>query len=125
MPICLLNVSYKIITKALMLRFKDCMSRIVNKSQNAFIKGRHIMDGVLCLHEILHDTKIWKKDGIILELDFEKAYDELIWAFFMKLWNKGDLAKLGVNRLKRSCVVEHSVLKQMMKLGGILKAKGG
>jgi hypothetical protein len=32
MPICLLNVSYKIITKALMLRFEDCMNRIINKS---------------------------------------------------------------------------------------------
>jgi hypothetical protein len=28
-PICLLNVSYKIITKALMLRFEGCMSRII------------------------------------------------------------------------------------------------
>jgi hypothetical protein len=33
-PICLSNVSYKIITKALMLRFEDCMSKIINKSQN-------------------------------------------------------------------------------------------
>jgi hypothetical protein len=41
-----------------MLRFEDCMSRIINKNQNAFIKGRNIMDRVLSLHEILHDTKI-------------------------------------------------------------------
>jgi hypothetical protein len=76
-PICLLNVSYKIITKALMLRFEDCMSRIISKSQNAFIKGRNIMDGVLSLHEILHETKRKKMDGIILKLDFEKAYDKI------------------------------------------------
>jgi hypothetical protein len=63
-PICLLNVSYKIITKALMLRFEECMSRIINKSQNAFIKGKNIMDGVLSLHEILHDTKNKKKRGL-------------------------------------------------------------
>jgi hypothetical protein len=60
-PIFLLNVSYKIITKTLMLRFESCMSRIINQSQNAFIKGRNIMDGVLSLHEILHDTKLNKK----------------------------------------------------------------
>jgi hypothetical protein len=63
MPICLLNISYKIITKALMLQFEDCMSRIINKSQNAFIKGRNIMDGVLSLHEILHETK--RKKGMV------------------------------------------------------------
>jgi hypothetical protein len=60
-PICLLNVSYKIITKALMLRFEYCISRIINRSQNAFIKRRDIMDEVFCLHEILHDTKIKKR----------------------------------------------------------------
>jgi hypothetical protein len=38
-PICLLNVSYKIITKALMLRFEDCMSRIINRSQSALWMG--------------------------------------------------------------------------------------
>jgi hypothetical protein len=63
-PICLLNVSYKIITKPLMLRFEDCMSRIINKSQNAFIKGRNIMDGVLNLHEILHETRRKKRMGL-------------------------------------------------------------
>jgi hypothetical protein len=62
-PICLLNVSYKIITKALMLRFEDCMSRIINRSQNAFVKGRNIMEGVLSLHEIIHDTKREKRMG--------------------------------------------------------------
>jgi hypothetical protein len=83
-PICLLNVSYKIITKALMLRFEDCMSRIINRSQNAFIKGRNIMEGVLSLHEIIHDTKRKRKDGVILKLDFEKAYDKISWSFLFE-----------------------------------------
>jgi hypothetical protein len=60
-----------------MLRVEECLSRIISKNQNAFIKGRNIMEGVLSLHEILHDTKRKKKDGIILKLDFEKAYDKI------------------------------------------------
>jgi hypothetical protein len=82
--ICLLNVSYKIITKDLMLSFEDCMSRIINRSQNAFIKGRNIMDGVLSLHDILHDSRVKKKNGIILKLDFEKAYDKISWSFLLE-----------------------------------------
>jgi hypothetical protein len=39
------------------------------------------MDGVLSLHESLHDTKIRNKDGIILKLDFEKVYDKISWEF--------------------------------------------
>ncbi|CAN6252305.1 unnamed protein product [Urochloa humidicola] len=80
-PICLLNVSYKIITRALMLRLEGCMGRIINKCQTAFIKGRNIMEGVLSLHEILHDTKQKKKDGLVVKLDFEKAYDKINWEF--------------------------------------------
>jgi hypothetical protein len=68
-----------------MLRFEDCMSRIISSSQNAFIKGRNIMDGVLCLHEILHDTRVRKKDGIVLKLDFEKAYDKINWDFLFEV----------------------------------------
>jgi hypothetical protein len=76
-PICLLNVIYKIFTKALMLRLDKVMGRIINRSQSGFLKDRNIMDGILAMHEILHDTRIKKKDSLILKLDFEKAYDKL------------------------------------------------
>jgi hypothetical protein len=36
-----------------------------NKSQSGLWKDRNIMDGVMVLHEILHDTRI-KKDGLVL-----------------------------------------------------------
>jgi hypothetical protein len=42
------------------------------------------MDGVLILHEILHDVKLKKKDGIILKLDFEKAYDKIARIYFLR-----------------------------------------
>jgi hypothetical protein len=84
-PICLLNVSFKIITKILMMRLEGCMSKIINKCQTTFIKGRNIMDGVMILHEIVHDVKVRKKDGVILKLDFEKAYDKISWEFFFEM----------------------------------------
>jgi hypothetical protein len=82
-PICLLNVVYKIITKDLMLRLEGSMDKIINKTQNAFVKNRNIMDGVVALHDILHDTKQKKKEGLVLKLDFEKAYDKINWEFLM------------------------------------------
>jgi hypothetical protein len=68
-----------------MLRFEDCMSRIIHKCQSAFIKGRNIMDGVLTLLEIIHDVKQKTKDGVILKLDFEKAYDKINWDFLFEM----------------------------------------
>jgi hypothetical protein len=32
------------------------------------------MSNVLALHEILHETKRRKHDGLVLKLDFKKAY---------------------------------------------------
>ena len=32
------------------------------------------MTGIMCLHEILHETKRREETGIVLKLDFEKAY---------------------------------------------------
>jgi hypothetical protein len=37
------------------------MGRIINRSQSGFLKDRNIMDGILALHEILHDTRVRKK----------------------------------------------------------------
>jgi uncharacterized protein YpiB (UPF0302 family) len=42
--------------------------------------GRNIMTRVFTLHEILHETRLRKECGIILKLDFEKAYDNVNWA---------------------------------------------
>lgn len=83
-PICLLNVVFKIFTKTLMLRLEKVMGKIINRCQSGFIKNRNIMDGVMALHEILHDTRVKKKDGPVLKLDFEKAYDKINWKFLFK-----------------------------------------
>lgn len=45
-PICLLNVSFKIITKVLIKRLTQCLSPVISKTETAFIKGRYIMEGV-------------------------------------------------------------------------------
>ena len=56
--------------------------KILN-TQSVFLKGRNIMNGVLALHEILHETKRNNEVGIVLKLDFEKAYDKVSWAFLL------------------------------------------
>lgn len=42
-PICLLNVSFKIITKILMLRLSKVIEYLISQNQTAFIKNRNIM----------------------------------------------------------------------------------
>jgi hypothetical protein len=76
-PICLLNCLYKWFTKVLTMRLEPIAGRIIHKSQTAFIQGRIIMNGVMALHE----TKRGKEVGVILKIDFEKAYDKVHWGF--------------------------------------------
>jgi hypothetical protein len=58
--------------------------KIIHRNQSAFIGGRNIMNNILALHEIVHETKRKKRIGVALKLDFEKAYDKEHWGFLMK-----------------------------------------
>ena len=63
---------YKWITKVLTVRLEPLVDKFILKNQSAFMKRRDIMNGILALHEILHETKKNKQVGIVLKLDFEK-----------------------------------------------------
>ena len=51
----------------------------------AFIPGRYIREGVIILHETIHELHRKRHDGVILKLDFEKAYDNLKWPFVQQV----------------------------------------
>ena len=59
--------------------------RVISQYQSAFIKGRFILDGILSLHEIVHDLHARRAKAIILKLDFEKAYDSVSWPFLKQV----------------------------------------
>jgi hypothetical protein len=87
-PICLLNVCYKIITKVLTNRLSTCITKVISEYQYGFIKGRYIMDGVVSLNEILHEVRQKKQSGVVLKIDFEKAYDKVNWQFLHCMMEK-------------------------------------
>jgi hypothetical protein len=84
-PIALINVIFKIVAKGYASRLDPVANRIISPKQTAFIKGRNILDGPLALIEIIHEIKSKKLGGILLKLDFEKAYDRLNWHFLAEV----------------------------------------
>jgi hypothetical protein len=76
-PIFWLNVSFYIFTKVLNNRILKVVDKLIGPSQIAFIPGRYIMEGVVMLHETIHELHRKRQDGVILMLDFKKAYDKL------------------------------------------------
>jgi hypothetical protein len=53
--------------------------KVISPSQTAFVRGRNIMEWVIVLYETLHEIHRKKQSGIIVKLDFRKAYDKLNW----------------------------------------------
>lgn len=82
-PICLLRCIYKLIAKVMTLRLEPVAPKLISIHQAAIVKKRNIMDGIMTLHEILNYTHVKKQVGIVIKLDFEKAYDKVDWNFLI------------------------------------------
>jgi hypothetical protein len=54
-PICLLNVSFKIFTKVATNRISHIAKKVISPSQITFLSGRNIMEGVIVLNETIHE----------------------------------------------------------------------
>ncbi|GKB66441.1 putative RNA-directed DNA polymerase [Tanacetum coccineum] len=87
-PISLIGSYYKIISKLLAERVKKVIGNVIGEVQNAFIKGRYILDGVLIANETMEFMKKKKQNGIVFKLDFEKADDSIEWGFLMAIMKK-------------------------------------
>jgi hypothetical protein len=103
-PISLLNCSFKIFSKLLTLRLGPVAQRIVNKSQSAFIKGRYILESVVVAHELVHSLNRSGEKGVILKLDFEKAYDRVSWHFLFDMLKDRNFDPLWINWIQKIVV---------------------
>jgi hypothetical protein len=54
-PIYLLNVSFKIFMKVLNNRILKVTDKLIGPSQTTFISSRYITEGIVILHETIHE----------------------------------------------------------------------
>ena len=81
-PISLLNVDYKIASKALALRLKKVLSAIINNAQTGYVEGRFIGENIRLISDILNFTADQDIEGIALFIDFEKGFDSLVYSTY-------------------------------------------
>lgn len=76
-PIFLLNVSFKIFTKVGTNRIIKVEATVVSPSQTAFMSGQNIMEGVVILHEIIHELRTKNLNDVILRLILKRSMTKL------------------------------------------------
>ena len=84
-PITLLNLDYKTASKVIAKRMEKVLSVLINPDQTGFVKGRYMGQNIRLVNDILEQTKLESIPGILLQLDFCKAFDTIEWSFIYKV----------------------------------------
>ena len=82
-PISLLNVDTKIMSKVTASRLKNVLPNIIHYNQTGFIKDRYIGETVRSIFDIMEFTLKENIPGIMIFLDFQKAFDNVEWDFIL------------------------------------------
>ncbi|XP_074278036.1 uncharacterized protein LOC141601639 [Silene latifolia] len=78
-PISMVGCVYKVISKILAERLRSLLPGLIGETQSAFVQQRQILDGALIANEVVHWIKKSKGSGVLLKLDFHKAYHSIRW----------------------------------------------
>ncbi len=87
-PISLTNYDYKILCFVLANRLQGVLDDIIHNNQSGYIKGRYIGANARLLADYFEHCENFKVPGVLLLLDFEKAFDSLEWDFMVKTLEK-------------------------------------
>lgn len=83
-PIALCNVAYKTILKIISNRLKPLLPTLVSVEQTGYAKGRQILNNIIQAHKVVRSLVSNRQEGMVMQLDLEKEYDKLNWAYIRK-----------------------------------------
>ena len=96
----MLNTDYKILAKLLANRLQKVIPSLVSEDQSGYIKGRYIGENIRLILDIIEYTNLKINPGIIIFLDFEKAFDSISWGFLFKILNAFIFGKYFLSWIK-------------------------
>ena len=86
-PISLLNISYKIGSGCIASRIRKVLPSIIDFDQTGFMTDRFTGDNIRLIYDTLNFSKVHKQRGLLLLIDFEKAFDSVAWSFIEKTFS--------------------------------------
>ena len=121
-PISLLNVTYKILSGIIANRLKNILPNIIHENQKGFLPGRYIGENTRLLYDIIQICNEKNIPGLLLMIDFEKAFDSISWKFVrnvLNFYNFGPNIRQWINIFFtnfRLCVIQNGFTSPFFKI---------
>ena len=80
-PISLLSVIYKIGSSTIANRIKKFLGNVISPEQSGLISGRYIGDSTCLIYDLISIAEQKHIPGLLMLVDFEKAFDSISWNF--------------------------------------------
>ena len=129
-PISLLNVIYKMASAVISNRLKLVLHNLIHEDQKGFIAGRFIGENIRLIYDVLFETKNQNIPGLLLSIDFEKAFDTVSWKFISKTldyFNFGDSIKKWIKLFQNgaeSGILQNGFISEFFLFKKRLQARG-
>jgi len=87
-PISLLNLAYKIATKALSYRICKVLPNILSKDQTCGVPGHSMFENLFLLQDTINFVPLKQLPAAVISLDQEKTFDRVNYIFLQHILKK-------------------------------------
>ena len=81
-------MDYKILSKAVVSRHKKVLPNLISPQQAAYAENRFIGESGRLMADIIEITDVFNKEGFLVTMDIEKAFDSLDHTFLISVLQK-------------------------------------
>ena len=110
-PISLLNITFKILTKALANKVAPFLEELVHPDQAAVIRGRSIQHHNHTIRDIISLAKLREDNACILSIDQQKAFDRVSHEWLFKVLEN---CNFGNNFLRWIKILNHDASSKIL-----------
>ena len=100
-PLMMINMDVKLYSKILANRLYRVLPSIIHNDQSGFLKTRYIGENLLDLLSMIEHCEFNDINGLIVALDFHKAFDKVSWEMFYKILTFFNFGNEYISKVKK------------------------